>query len=78
LGADRLLYRLFHERGVRVFEGAAVREKCTCSVERVRATVKTFGDDPEPEMLVDGAIEVTCEFCSKTFRFDPQTFDQVG
>ncbi|MEM6711626.1 MAG: Hsp33 family molecular chaperone [Pseudomonadota bacterium] len=78
LGIDQLLYRLFHERGVRVFEGMPVEERCSCSVDHVRSTVKTFGDDPTPEMIINGAIEVTCEFCSKTYRFDPQTFEFVA
>ena len=77
-GSDELLFRLFHERGVRVFEGMPVREKCSCSVERVRSTVKTFGDDPDPDMIKDGAIEVTCEFCSTQYHFDPQTLEPLS
>ncbi len=74
VGSDQLLYRLFHERGVRVFEALPVEERCSCSVERVQATVKTFGDDPDPGMIKDGAIEVTCDFCSKQYRFDPTDY----
>jgi molecular chaperone Hsp33 len=77
VGSDQLLFRLFHERGVRVFEAAPVREHCTCSVERVQTTVKAFGEDPDEGMIRDGAIEVTCEFCSKLYRFDPQTYEPV-
>lgn len=77
VGADQLLFRLFHERGVRVFEGMPVREKCTCSSQRVHTTVKTFGDNPDPDMIKNGAIEVTCEFCSKQYRFDPETLEPV-
>lgn len=75
VGADQLLFRLFHERGVRVFEGMPVREDCTCSSERAHTTVKTFGDDPDPDMVKNGAIEVTCDFCSKQYRFDPETLE---
>lgn len=71
VGSDELLYRLFHERGVRVFEASPVSERCTCSTQRVEETVKTFADAPDSGMIKDGAIEVTCEFCSKTYRFDP-------
>lgn len=77
VGADQLLFRLFHERGVRVFEGLPVQEACTCSTEKVHATLKTFGDDPDPDMIKNGAIEVTCEFCSKQYRFDPETLKPV-
>ena len=31
VSSERLLYRLFHERGVRVFEGQSVHEECRCS-----------------------------------------------
>ncbi|MFK7792363.1 MAG: Hsp33 family molecular chaperone [Devosiaceae bacterium] len=77
VGADQLLYRLFHERGVRVFEASQVQEKCTCTVERVHDTVKTFADDPDEAMIKNGAIEVTCNFCSKQYRFDPKTYDPL-
>ncbi len=77
VGSDQLLYRLFHERGVRVFEAMPVHESCTCSAERVQATVKTFGDNPDEGMIKDGAIEVTCEFCSKQYRFDPTTYEAM-
>ncbi len=77
VASDQLLYRLFHERGVRVFEGMPVREQCTCSVERVQATVRTFGDEPDADMIKNGAIEVTCDFCSKGYRFDPTTYEPV-
>lgn len=77
VGADQLLFRLFHERGVRVFEGMPVRDECTCSSERAHTTVKTFGDDPDPDMIKNGAIEVTCEFCSTQYRFDPQSLDPI-
>ena len=40
VGSDKLLFRLFHERGVRVFEGAPIVGLCSCTPERVQATVK--------------------------------------
>ncbi|MEM1284285.1 MAG: Hsp33 family molecular chaperone [Pseudomonadota bacterium] len=76
-GSDQLVYRLFHERGVRVFEALPVSENCTCSLDRVKATVKTFADDPDPSMIDNGAIVVTCEFCSKQYRFDPETLEPI-
>lgn len=69
---ERLLYRLFHEEGVRVQEARVLNEYCTCSRERVFGFLKRFG----PEELVDmhepdGTISVTCEFCSARYVFDP-------
>ncbi len=72
LAPDRLLYRLFHEEGVRAFPATPVEAFCRCSRERVEAFLKSFGaadlhDMREP----DGSISVTCEFCTKTYRFAP-------
>ncbi|TIU36735.1 MAG: Hsp33 family molecular chaperone, partial [Mesorhizobium sp.] len=36
IGAERLLYRLFHEHGVRVFGGVPVADQCSCSKDKIR------------------------------------------
>jgi molecular chaperone Hsp33 len=66
---ERLLYRLFHERGVRVFEPQPMADRCRCSRERVFGMLKGFTPEERAEMVVDGAIEVTCEFCSTRYHF---------
>jgi len=71
---ERLLYRLFHERGVRVFAPAAIRDRCSCSRERVEAMLGGFSADEIEESIEDEAISVTCEFCGATYVFDPQQF----
>lgn len=71
---ERLLYRLFHERGVRVFRPAAIRDRCSCSRERVEAMLGRFSADEIEESIEDDAISVTCEFCGATYVFDPRQF----
>jgi molecular chaperone Hsp33 len=72
LSSERLLYRLFHERGVRVFEGQAVHEGCRCSHERIVAMMRRFSAQDRRDMVGDdGRIRVTCEFCSRTYDLDP-------
>jgi molecular chaperone Hsp33 len=71
LSAERLLYRLFHERGVRVFESIDVKAKCSCSRDSVSAMLKSFTQKDRDDMVEDGVISVTCEFCSETYVFDP-------
>ncbi|MDJ0612402.1 MAG: Hsp33 family molecular chaperone [Rhizobiaceae bacterium] len=68
ISVERLLYRLFHEHGVRVFEGIPVRENCTCSREKVIALVKRFEDDPEKPANADEGYETKCEFCSTIYK----------
>lgn len=73
LPTNDLLFRLFHEDGVRVYEPMAVRKKCRCSSERVEAVVATLSEEDRTYLIKDGAIEVSCEFCSALYRLDPKT-----
>jgi len=68
LTADRLLYRLFHEDGVRLSALKNVFKLCRCSQERVESLVQSFTEQEQKEMLEpDGKVHITCEYCSKTF-----------
>jgi molecular chaperone Hsp33 len=71
LSSERLLYRLFHERGVRVFNSADLRAQCSCSRDSVEAMLRSFPQDDRDHMVENGVISVTCEFCSETHVFDP-------
>jgi len=72
MSSERLVYRLFHERGVRVFRGIDVVAECSCSRPTVEAMLKSFPQDDRDHMVEDGMISVTCEFCSSTYRFAPE------
>ena len=73
LSSERLLYRLFHERGVRVFDGQGVRDACRCSDERVRDMLQSFSPKERGDMVGDdGKIGVTCDFCSTHRVYDFQ------
>lgn len=72
LSSERLVYRLFHERGVRVFRGIDVAAECSCSRPNVEAMLKSFSQDDRDHMIENGMIVVTCEFCSSNYRFAPE------
>src|SRR5499427_6728637 len=72
LSGERLLYRLFHERGVRVFNPQPLQAQCSCSREAVSAMLKSFAPKDRAEMVKDGKVVVTCEFCSSVYQFTPQ------
>jgi molecular chaperone Hsp33 len=75
LSGERLLYRLFHERGVRVFAQLPLRAQCSCSRDAVSAMLKSFAAKDRAEMVKDGKVVVTCEFCSSIYQFTP---DEAG
>ncbi|MGX1349365.1 molecular chaperone Hsp33 [Bradyrhizobium elkanii] len=72
LSGERLLYRLFHERGVRVFNPQTLRARCSCSRDAVSSMLKSFAPNDRAEMVKDGKVVVTCEFCSSVYEFTPQ------
>jgi molecular chaperone Hsp33 len=71
LSSEALLYRLFHERGVRVFKSVPVNAQCSCSRENVAAMLRGFSQDDRDHMVQDGKIQVTCEFCNESYDFRP-------
>lgn len=72
LTPERLLYRLFHEDGVRVSPPVPMRAHCGCSRQRVELLLQGFGRDELTDMREsDGGITVTCEYCSTKYSFSP-------
>ncbi|HMR30311.1 MAG TPA: Hsp33 family molecular chaperone HslO [Geminicoccaceae bacterium] len=73
LSPDDLLWRLFHEEGVRVFEPLGLQAGCSCDEERVVNVLRSFDAGETEEMrLPDGSISVTCQFCSRSYHFEPK------
>ncbi|MGV8995547.1 MAG: Hsp33 family molecular chaperone [Parvibaculaceae bacterium] len=69
LAPSKLLYRLFHEDGVRMFEESGVQFSCRCSRERTCSVVASFDEAEIADMVQDGKVEVKCEFCSEVYLF---------
>ncbi|WP_029005515.1 Hsp33 family molecular chaperone [Azorhizobium doebereinerae] len=70
LSGEQLLFRLFHERGVRVFETQPLAAQCSCSRERVAGVLASFSPEERRDMIQDdGRVTVTCEFCGRSYGF---------
>jgi molecular chaperone Hsp33 len=77
LGFHNLLYRLFHEEGVRVFEPRPLKEGCRCSRAKLENVLKSMPRAEIEDLKSDGAVEVTCEFCTRHYRFDDDDLDRI-
>jgi molecular chaperone Hsp33 len=66
---NTVLYNLFHEQGVRVFESQKLKAECRCTRERMEAALQTLSPAEREEMKVDGVITMTCHFCNRTEVF---------
>lgn len=74
ISGQTLLFRLFHEDGVRVFEDQALAAVCRCSEDRIRGVLASFDAAERADMIEpDGRIHVTCEYCAKTYRLEPES-----
>lgn len=67
LSSEEVLYRLYHEEGVRVYDAHDVKAGCSCDEERVTAMLKGFSDGERSDMASEGKIEVRCEFCNELY-----------
>lgn len=70
LTQDTLLFRLFHEGGVRVVASESIVAECACSRERLLSTLKSFERDALEDMADAGAIIANCEFCATDYSFE--------
>ena len=75
LHPNDLLYRLFNEDGVSVFEASPLMMRCRCSRDRVAGVLKSFPRSEIDSMKEGDDVVVTCEFCNADYRFDPDAID---
>ncbi|MEP0336959.1 MAG: Hsp33 family molecular chaperone HslO [Alphaproteobacteria bacterium] len=77
VATDRLLYRLYHQDGVRVTEGRPVKQTCRCSRDKVEMTLRSFPRAEIEDMADDGTVTVTCEFCRTDYVFGPDQIEAL-
>jgi molecular chaperone Hsp33 len=77
LKPNELLFRLFHEEGVRVFDPHPFRHKCRCSEDRVTNMLRSLPREEIETMAVNGLVSVTCEFCNQSYLYDKKRRDEL-
>lgn len=77
LHPHELLYRLFHEDGVRVFEPHRLAPGCRCSEDKVVVMLRSFPRAEIEALKIDDVVEVTCEFCGARYEFDDAALDRI-
>jgi molecular chaperone Hsp33 len=74
----RLLWRLFHDEGVRVYDTHPVEARCRCSRERIAGILRAFPADELDDMRKDAVTTVTCEFCSTRYEFTAEELNRIA
>lgn len=63
-----LLYRLFHEGGVRMEAAQRLEDRCSCNEERLTSTLAGMPDESLREMVEpDGNLKIDCQFCARHY-----------
>lgn len=76
LSPNDMLFRLFHEDGVRVFPPQRIVEECRCSRQRIESVLVSLDPEALDDLkLPDGTLEVVCEFCSRQEVFTQADID---
>ena len=72
VSAETLLFRLFHEDGVRLEGARPLAAVCRCSKERLVTVMQSFPPEDRAAMVEDdGMIHATCEYCSTVYKIEP-------
>jgi molecular chaperone Hsp33 len=71
LPANDVLWRLYHEEEVTLYDPQAVEFKCTCSRERCADALSTLPDEEVDSIIADdGEIDMNCDYCGNHYVFD--------
>ena len=76
--AAALLPKLFDQYDVRLFSARPVLHDCRCTPAHLAGIVRLLGEDELADLLGDqGAVELTCEFCNRSFRYDDEDIEAI-
>jgi len=74
---EKLLYSLYHELGVKIFDYIAIEHKCNCSREKAENIILSIGKDEAMNSLIRDVIEIDCQFCNKSQKFTIEDIENL-
>ena len=71
LDAQTILYRLYHQESVRLFDPQPVQFKCSCSEEKCMTAISQLDANELKSIIAEkGDVSMTCDYCYSTYSFD--------
>ena len=78
LGAQELLYRLYNQEKVRLFDPQPVEFHCGCSRDRSGAAIITVDRAEINDILAEeGSVSLHCDYCGTTYSFDSAQVEEL-
>ncbi len=72
LDNETILYRLYHETVLRLYDARSIHFKCRCNPEKMKQVLNVLGEVEVKKLLKEtGHVEVSCDFCNQHYSFDP-------
>lgn len=66
-----LLYRLYNEEDIRVFDNRSTRFQCRCSLDKMKQVIKILGKEESEQLIKEqGRVDINCDFCNQKYTFD--------
>lgn len=78
LSTEEVLYRLFHEEEVRLFDPEPASFRCSCSREKIINMLRSLGSEEAHDIIKEeGKISVGCDFCNQQYEFDSVDVEEI-
>ncbi|HKN04859.1 MAG TPA: Hsp33 family molecular chaperone HslO [Buttiauxella sp.] len=78
LPANDVLWRLYHEEEVTLYEPQMVEFKCTCSRERCADALRTLPDEEVNSIIAeDGEVDMNCDYCGNHYVFNAMDIAEI-
>lgn len=70
LSEPDLLFRLFHEEGIKIYEPAKITSGCRCSQKNVDKLLGSMSAEEVDSLAQNGKVEMKCDFCGITYYWE--------
>lgn len=77
LSLEDLLYSLYHEVGVTIYDYVPIINQCRCSKEKAEQVLLSIGSKDALELLVDDKLEINCQFCNTSQIFAEKDIKKI-
>ncbi|BCG07678.1 Hsp33 family molecular chaperone HslO [Buttiauxella agrestis] len=78
LPANDVLWRLYHEEEVTLYDPQNVEFKCTCSRERCADALRTLPDEEVDSIIAEeGEIDMNCDYCGNHYVFNSMDIAEI-
>lgn len=78
LPSDEMLYRLYHQEKVRLFDSQPVSFCCGCSRERYGSSLITLSEEDITAILTENeTVDLVCDYCGKHYIFDENDIEKL-